>query len=82
VSDFTGLIHLGGPERLSRLEMGQRLAAALGLDPSVIVPAARASFPAAEPRPRDVSLDSSRWRSLFPAQPWPDWDEALGEMMP
>jgi dTDP-4-dehydrorhamnose reductase len=76
-SDFTGLLHVGGPERLSRLEMGQRLARFLGADPGVIVPARRADAPASEPRPRDVSLDSSLWRRLFPALPWPGWEEAL-----
>ena len=76
-SDFTGLLHLGGPERLSRLEMGQRLAAFLGADPCGIVAVSREQGPAAEPRPRDVALDSSRWRMLFPVQPWPTWDEAL-----
>jgi dTDP-4-dehydrorhamnose reductase len=76
-SDFTGLLHLGGPERLSRLEMGQRLAAFLGADPSGIVAVSRDQAPAAEPRPRDTSLDSARWRDLFPGQPWPAWEEAL-----
>jgi dTDP-4-dehydrorhamnose reductase len=76
-SDFTGLLHVGGPERLSRLEMGQRLAAFLGCDPAVLVPTMRESNPATEPRPRDTSLDSSRWRALFPRQPWPDMEEAL-----
>jgi dTDP-4-dehydrorhamnose reductase len=79
-SDFAGLLHLGGPERLSRLEMGQRLASFLRLDPSVLGAVTRASLPAPEPRPRDVSLDSSRWRQLFPAVPWPAWEEALREM--
>ena len=77
LSDFTGLLHVGGPERLSRLEMGQRLARFLGAGPAVIVPAGRADAPAAGPRPRDVSLDSSLWRRLFPALPWPTWEEAL-----
>ncbi len=81
-SDFTGLLHLGGPERLSRLEMGRRLAAFLGCDPSAIVSTTRDRMPAAEPRPRDTSLDSSRWRGLFPDQPWPGWEDALREMMP
>ncbi len=79
LSDFVGLLHVGGPERLSRLEMGRRLAAYLGIDPSVIVEATRASMPAREPRPRDVSLDSSRWRDLFPDEPWPAFEEALKE---
>lgn len=79
-SDFRGMLHLGGPERMSRLEMGQRLAAYLGADPSGIVAALRSSVPAVEPRPRDTSLDCSRWRALFPEQSWPSWQEALSEM--
>jgi dTDP-4-dehydrorhamnose reductase len=76
-ADFSGVLHVGGPERLSRLEMGRRLARFLGADPGVIVPALRADAPAPEPRPRDVSLGSSLWRRLFPALPWPGWEEAL-----
>jgi dTDP-4-dehydrorhamnose reductase len=79
-SDTVGVLHLGGPERMSRLEMGQRLAAYLGADPSLIVAAPRSSVPAPEPRPRDTSLDCSRWRELYPEQPWPGWEEALAEM--
>jgi dTDP-4-dehydrorhamnose reductase len=79
-SSFTGLLHLGGPERLSRLEMGEKLARRLGSDPSLVVRIRRDSIPASEPRPRDVSLDSSRWRELFPDCPWPGYDEAVLEM--
>jgi dTDP-4-dehydrorhamnose reductase len=79
-SDAFGVLHLGGPERMSRLEMGQRLAVHLGADSSVIVAVPRSSAPAAEPRPRDTSLDCSRWRELFPRQPWPGWQEVLAEM--
>jgi dTDP-4-dehydrorhamnose reductase len=79
-SDFVVVLHVGGPERLSRLEMGLRLAAFLGADPAAIVPGRRDEAPAAEPRPRDVSLDSSRWRGLFPGLPWPGFEEALREM--
>src|SRR5262249_12792060 len=75
-SDYTGLLHLGGPERLSRLEMGEQLAAHLGVRPAITV-RSRQSMPASEPRPRDVSLDSGRWRRLFPQHPWPRWEEAL-----
>jgi len=76
-----GLLHVGGPERLSRLEMGQRLARFLGCDPATIVSFSRTSVAAAEPRPADLSLDSSRWRSLFPHQEWPSWEEALSQLM-
>jgi dTDP-4-dehydrorhamnose reductase len=79
-SDQAGMLHLGGPERMSRLEMGRRLAAFLGVDAAVIVPARRADVAAPEPRPRDTSLDSSRWRGLFPQLAWPCWEEALREM--
>ena len=43
------MLHVGGAERMSRLEMGQRLAAFLGVDASVIVAARREDAPAPEP---------------------------------
>ncbi len=76
-SDYTGILHVGGPERLSRADMGYRLAAFLGADPSPIVVTSRSQAPAAEPRPRDLSLDSGRWRGLFPDHSWPRFDDAL-----
>jgi dTDP-4-dehydrorhamnose reductase len=79
-SDCYGLLHLGGPQRMSRYEMGQQLAAALGRDASVFRPARQADIPASEPRPRDVSLDSSRFRRRFPGVRWPEWNEALDAM--
>ena len=78
-SDYAGLLHLGGPERLSRLEMAERLAAHIGADPRAIVASARAVAPG-EPRPRDTSLNSARWRGLFPQLAWPRFEEALTEM--
>src|SRR5262249_7267089 len=54
-SDFSGTLHLGGPQRLSRWEMGKRLAAFLGVDDSPLVAARRDDVPSAEPRPRDTS---------------------------
>lgn len=81
-SDFNGLIHLGGPERMSRFQMGIRLARALGYDGANLVAVMRDSAGAAEERPRDTSVDSSYWRRLFPNRFWVDFDEALREMMP
>jgi dTDP-4-dehydrorhamnose reductase len=79
-SDIGGMLHLGGPDRLSRLEMGARLAHVLGRPP-VVVARRRNDPPTGEPRPRDTSLDSSRWRQLFPQLPWPAYEEAVREML-
>jgi len=81
LSDQTGLLHMGGPERMTRLEIGRRLAAFLKADPELLLPVNRNGDSAAEPRPRDTSLDSSRWRTLFPDQEWPAWDDSLAAMM-
>lgn len=78
-SEVTGILHVAGPERMSRLEMGERLAAYLQADPGVIESVNRATA-AGEPRPRDTSLDSSRWRKLFSNAPWPVFETALAEM--
>lgn len=80
-SEFTGRLHLGGPERVSRIEMGERLARELGCDTDSLVSVTRDSATADEPRPRDNSLDSSQWRSLFSRHPWPSYEEALKEML-
>ena len=78
-SDFCGIMHVGGPERLSRWDMGQRLAAALGEDTSAFTKLKQADLPMPEPRPRDVSLDCRLLREKFPDTPWPTWEEALQE---
>jgi dTDP-4-dehydrorhamnose reductase len=64
-SDVTGLLHAGGPERLSRFEMMQRTAVVLGIDPHLVRSNRRADVPQPELRPADVSLDSSLLRSLL-----------------
>jgi len=78
-SDVTGLLHVGGPERMSRVEMGRRMAASLGTGDAPIEPMSRLNVPG-EPRPRDTSLDSSRWRNTFPRLRWPTFEQALAEM--
>jgi dTDP-4-dehydrorhamnose reductase len=80
-SDFTGLLHLGGPERMTRLEMGRRLAAFLACDPGVLEPMSRGSITDPEPRPRDTSLDTALWRCLFPRYSGVGWEESLRAMM-
>lgn len=61
-----GLFHVGGPERLSRYEMGCRVADALGFPRTLCRRASRSDWSGPEPRPRDVSLDSTRWRKACP----------------
>lgn len=79
-ADVSGILHLGGPERLSRLEMGQRLAQFLGRDPDLMQSIVREDVPASEPRPRDTSLNSEHWCNLFPQFPRCDYDESLRMM--
>ncbi|HEX2678876.1 MAG TPA: SDR family oxidoreductase [Polyangiales bacterium] len=77
LSDVTGVIHAGGPERISRLAMGEQLVRALGADPALLRPSLRAEVPAPEPRPRDVSLDSGKFLRQFGAAPGRSFAEAL-----
>jgi len=65
-SDLTGLVHLAGPERLSRYELIRRCAAVLGLERPNLVAASRLDVEAPEPRPADLSLDGRRFDALFP----------------
>lgn len=57
-------IHLGGPERITRFEIGRLGAEVAGLAVANIVPCRRGDVPMATPRPRDVSLDSTRAAAL------------------
>jgi hypothetical protein len=65
---------------MSRAEMGRRLAGVLGADPALITESSRQAVPAPEPRPRDVSLNTGRWRALFPDRPQPTLEESLRQM--
>jgi dTDP-4-dehydrorhamnose reductase len=80
-SPLPGILHIGGPERLSRLEMGQKLARFLGVEQPRLVAVRRDRAAGSEPRPRDTALDSSRWRGHFAELPWPTWEEALGQLL-
>jgi dTDP-4-dehydrorhamnose reductase len=74
-----GLLHVAGPDRMSRSEMGRRLAAYLGLETTAIEAVSRTTA-GGEPRPRDTSLHSTRWRDTYHDLPWPPFEEALAEM--
>ena len=56
-SGFTGTIHLGGPEKVSRHAFGLRLAEAEGFPADRIRPSSLAEVMLSAKRPRDASLD-------------------------
>jgi dTDP-4-dehydrorhamnose reductase len=77
-SPDTGIVHLGGPERMSRLEMGERLAALLDVRAQRLIAASRTGVQG-EPRPRDVSLVSSRvFAPLGPPRSFEEECQAMG----
>lgn len=78
-SPFQGIVHLGGPERLSRHEMALRSARALGLDESLVVGNRQAELTLPEARPADTSLDCSRLRSWLPEWSCPTIEQAIAE---
>jgi dTDP-4-dehydrorhamnose reductase len=65
-SALTGVIHIAGPERLSRYELLARGARLLGIASPNLIGISRLDVPAPEPRPADLSLDGSRFAQLFP----------------
>lgn len=65
-----GRFHLGGPERLSRYDLGRRVAALLGL-PAEGIEAIREADLGLTPRPADVSLDHARARDVLGWRPRP-----------
>jgi dTDP-4-dehydrorhamnose reductase len=79
-SPITGLIHVAGTERLSRFELMRRTAAALGLDLALVLPNSRADVTGPDPRPADVSLDTSRLAALLPNVRRPSIEEGLAAL--
>ena len=74
---FAGILNVAGPQPLSRYEMGTRLAARLGLDPSGI--AAGSSLDSGLNRPRNCTLDSRRAQRLL-RTPLRSYDEGLAAL--
>ncbi|MBD1917920.1 MULTISPECIES: SDR family oxidoreductase [Cyanophyceae] len=56
----SGLLHLGGPDRLSRYDFGLHLAEVFGFDKTLLVPSKQADVPMPAARPADVSSGSRR----------------------
>jgi dTDP-4-dehydrorhamnose reductase len=71
-----GLLHLGGNERVNRLDLARRIAVFHGFPPERIVPIDPTTLPGRANRPRDASMINTRARSLL-RTPMLDLDAAL-----
>ena len=60
INNFKGIYHLGGKERLSRFELGEKIAAVFGISASQLLSAKQSELQMSAPRPADVSLNSSK----------------------
>jgi dTDP-4-dehydrorhamnose reductase len=77
-NDAQGIVHVAGRERVSRYELLLRVARVLGLEVGLIRSNRKAELTHSEPRPTDVSLDTSRLDALLPDLDRPSIEEALG----
>jgi len=67
-SPHTGVFHLVGPERLSRYEIGMRIAQRFGWPAATIEARSTRDVPTNPPRPADLVLDNSKARSVLKTQ--------------
>ena len=63
---MSGVLHVAGPQRLTRYELIERLARVLGHEDPQLEAIVRESVAAPEPRPADLSLDATRFVAEFP----------------
>ncbi len=64
-NDFTGVINLGGCEKVTRHQMGEVICRELNLPAGLLLKTRMADVPLSAARPRDVSLNISRARSVL-----------------
>ena len=79
-SDFAGIVHVAGAERMSRHELMRRAAVAKGLDSGLVRANRRSDVSLSEPRPADVSLDTTRLNEVIPRLSRPTVEEALSPL--
>lgn len=63
------LLHLGGPDRVSRYDIGCAVARTYGYDPAMIDAVNQADLNLSPPRPPDLSMDTSLAREILKAPP-------------
>jgi len=79
LTDYCGIIHLGGSERISRCEFGEKLCDILGLPNGLIRETKYDDAAVNTPRPKDVSLNITR-ASSFLKTPLLNVDDGLKEI--
>ncbi len=79
-SPVQGIIHVAGRERLSRYELMRRASLAMGLDPGLVRANRIADARMSEPRPRDLSMVTTRLESTLPDVARPSVEEALRDL--
>lgn len=72
----TGIWNIAGSERVSKYELGLRLAEVYGLNPEPIIPTSARKFPFKAPRPLDVSLNTTKI-NVFLGQATPSITDSL-----
>jgi len=64
-NDFTGIIHLGGTNRIDRLTFGRQLCAAAGYNAGLLHAGSMFTSKPIAPRPADVSLNTDKAASVL-----------------
>ncbi|NOY78383.1 MAG: SDR family oxidoreductase [Calditrichaeota bacterium] len=64
-SDFKGILHLGGAQKIDRYSFGKLLAGILGVPENLLIPKSMFDSHPSAARPQDVSLNISRAQSIL-----------------
>ena len=64
LENISGILHLGGNERVSRYDFGKLAAQVFQIDNAKLLPCSSKDIPMAAPRAPDLSLDNSKARAL------------------
>jgi len=67
-NSYCGYLHLGGPQKVSRLDLGKMLCEIFNLDENLLIPVKSREVSLQARRPLDCSLDISLARSLLKTQ--------------
>jgi len=66
---YEGIIHLAGPEKLSKYEFGKKLLKVMNVDDELLIPVSKDHFSFAHKFPNDSSLNTKKASSLLSNKP-------------